>query len=125
MMESNNKEAREKSIKVIKHIEASRISHRKIAQALGWHTKGTLGKVELPVKHDGDIVGWRKISDLVELQERVVERNQNHLNQARPTLFGSGPPVFELLHSYQRLKHMEDISSGRRTSQYIVPEVDK
>ena len=109
-MESNNKEARTKVIKAIKHREASRIIHRKISQALGWHTKGKLAKVEVPVKYDGEILGWRRISDLVGVQERVVERNKNRLSQTRPTLFGSGPG-FVLIHGNQRWKHMEDISS--------------
>ena len=121
-MEANNEEAREKFIKAMKHCKAYRLIHMQIAQAQGQHTNRDLTKYEVPVEHEGQIVGWRTISNPTKLQERVVERNQIHLTQVHPTTFGSGP-IFRLLHGGKdgntwRRCCMEKVFSNKACQRY-------
>ena len=82
---SRNASNRSKAINIIKHREQSCRIPRRISQVLGRGTNRLLTKVEVPVDVDGEVVGWRIISNPDEQQREAVERNHVHLNQAKPT----------------------------------------
>ena len=90
---------------------------------MGRGNSGALTKVEVPLVVDRETVGWRTVSEPVELQREVVERNRTNLNQAKSTPFRSGPG-FELLHGKDRWKQVEDITEGRTEFKYGMKEVD-
>ena len=123
-LEARNATNWEKSIKIIKHREDSCRIHRRVYQVLGRGTNSVISKKYIPVEMDGEVVGYRTItSELKELQKRVVESNHEHLNQAKPTPFKSGPG-FELLHGAYRWTHMVEIIEGRSNFIHGREEVD-
>ena len=61
---------------------------------------------------NGEIIGWRTICDGEEVHSAIIERKMEHLEKAKPTLFGSSVG-YDHLHGEDRLVNMENISRGK------------
>ena len=106
-LQDNDKAAREKhledlaastsegttiqAIKQIKHQEHTRWRFRRIRNTLNRIKAGGLSGVDVPILGaDGNIRGWKSITEKKDLHETVVERNLQHLHQASSTPVGQG-----------------------------------
>ena len=78
-----------------------------------WTKKGgSLSKIEIPIEHNGEIVGWKTICETKEVHEAIVARNIEHFDQASPTPFGSSEG-YNYLHGPNRWTHMKEITEGK------------
>ena len=86
---------------------------------------GGLSTVDIPILgRDGSIQGWDSITVPGKLHKTVIQRNINHLQQASPTLLGSGEG-YDLFHGDKRHQTAEAVLTSNLEWKYPTDEVNQ
>ena len=124
LAEETNCPDKEKALKIIKTREASKRQFRRIRTTLGRLKAGGLAGVDVPIiGADGEITGWRSVTEPEELHELISVRNKKHLNQAAPTPLGHGEG-FRLFHGKDRHDTARKVLNGELEWRHPISEVN-
>ena len=114
----------EKAIKQIKAREKSKRQFHRIQTTLNWLKSGGLEGVDVLVMGDnGELQGWRSVTNPSELHRTVTDRNRTHLNQAAPTPLGHGPG-YQLFHGEDQHYTARKVLNGELDWQHPMEEVN-
>ena len=115
----------ERAIRQIRSREASKCQFRRIRNTLSRLKSGGLAGVDvLVLSNDGEICGWRSITEPDELNVAITTRNLRHLHQAAPTPLGHGEG-YELFHGSNRHETVQKVLNGELEWRHPVEEVNK
>ena len=86
---------------------------------------GGLAGVDIPhISADGEIRGWRSITEPEMLHEVITQQNLRHLHQAAPNPLGNGDG-YNTFHGKDRHKTARKVLSGELEWRHPVEEVKK
>ena len=123
--EDQDDHSRKKAIITLIKRRKTAARFRKIRGALNRLRGSGLNALEIPIKDDQQkTIAWKTITEKDQVHNEILQRNKHHLNQAKPTPFGSGTLNRKLTDPNTRDNEIENLLKNTRSWTHPTEEVE-